>query len=268
MGRSALGWLNLFVPKDGDTRRVGCGIAFGPHERHRLDLYAPLQQSADLPVLFFIYGGGWDSGTRSDYEFAGRAFAAAGFLTAIADYRVVPEVHYPGFLEDNALALDWLIRAVPSYGGNASRVFYMGHSAGAYNAVMLGLEGQRFGAPDMTDRLKGVVGLSGPYDFYPFDVPASIAAFSRAKEPEATQPVNLVSADAPPMFLGHGTRDRICGLYNTKNLAETLRTAGRPVIERHYRGLKHAAPLLSLMPIFRWRAPVYRETVDFMRGLL
>src|SRR5690606_3152567 len=156
------------------------------------------------------------SGTRADYAFAGRAFAATGFVTVIADYRVVPEVHYPSFLEDGARALNWVRAEAGVFGGDPDRQFLMGHSAGAYNAMMLALAPEDFGTSWADGALKGVVGLSGPYDFYPFDVDASIAAFSRAPEPERTQPVNRVRPDAPPVFLGHGTKDTTCGLYNTE----------------------------------------------------
>jgi len=265
MSRSALGWLNLVAPKDRGTRRVAADMAFGPHRRHRLDVYAPRDFEDSLPVVLFIYGGGWDSGDRADYEFAGRAYAAAGFMTVIADYRVVPDAHFPDFLNDGARALNWITANAAALGGDPSRLFLIGHSAGAYNAVMLGLDPERFGARDIAGRVRGVVGASGPYDFHPFAVPAAIAAFGRAEEPERTQPVNLVTGSAPPFFLGHGSRDTVCGPYNTANLAARLRQENVPVVERHYPGLAHPEPLLALMPILRWRAPVYRETVMFLR---
>jgi acetyl esterase/lipase len=265
---SPLGRLNRFMPKDKGSRRVAEGVPFGPHPRHRLDVYAPVSFDEALPVLNFVYGGGWNSGSRSDYEFAGRAFAAAGFVTVIADYRVVPEVHFPGFLEDGARALNWVRAEVGVFGGDASRQFLMGHSAGAYNAMMLGLAPEEFGSNWEDGALKGIVGLSGPYDFYPFDVAESIAAFSNAPKPEATQPVNRVYSEAPPVFLGHGTSDTICGLYNTQNLADRLRAVGAEVDEQHYEGVKHALPLLALMRFLRWRLPVYKETVRFMKAQL
>lgn len=263
---SSLAWFNRLSPKEFRTARVLEGQSFGEHHRQKLDVYAPKNIEQKLPVLLFIYGGGWDSGLRAEYAFVGRAFAAAGFVVVIADYRVVPEAHFPDFLEDGAAALNWIDREILTHGGNPERLFLMGHSAGAYNAVMLGLNAPRFGGPNLGGRIKGVVGLSGPYDFYPFDVPASIAAFSQAPEPEMTQPVNLVHAEAPPMFLGHGTKDEICMPRNTMALAKRLREDNVPVVERHYTGLAHPGPLLTLSRLLRWRAPIYREVVAFMRA--
>ena len=264
-GRTILGPINRFSPKDRGTRRVISAHAYGKHRRHVFDAYAPVSFTEPLPILFFIYGGGWNSGNREEYSFVGRAFAKAGFITVIADYRLVPEIRYPAFLEDCGAALTEALAVLPVFGGDAGRVFLMGHSAGAYNAVMLGLDGPRFGAPELGAQLRGVVGLSGPYDFYPFDVKEAIEAFGRAKNPQTSQPVNIVRPGAPPFYLGHGSRDRVCGPYNTGNLAAKLRAAKVPVVERYYRGLVHPTPLLALFPWLRWRAPVYRETVAFMR---
>ncbi len=264
--RSALNWLELLTPRLKGAARVVRDVAYGEHARHRLDIYEPGGRAQRAPVLLFIHGGGWDSGTKADYGFAGHAYAGAGFVTVIADYRLVPEVHYPDFLVDGGLALDWIDDHIGRHGGDRQRIFLMGHSAGAYNAVMLGLAGPDYGAPDFGPRLRGVVGVSGPYDFYPFDVPASIAAFGQAPDPRSTQPVNRILPPVPPIYLGHGTRDTTCGLYNTQNLAARLRAAGQPVVERHYRWRGHVTPLLSLFPVLRFLAPVYRETVAFMRN--
>lgn len=267
MQRSPLGWLDLILPKDGDSKQIAKDIAYGPDPRHRLDLYEPRKVNRDLPVLLFIYGGGWDSGDKSDYRFAGRAFASMGFLTAIADYRLVPEAHYPDFLDDCAAAAQWLIGHAGQFSGDARNLFLAGHSAGAYNAVMLALTADRLGAPDLSERIKGVVGISGPYDFYPFDVPASIAAFSRAEKPELTQPVNVVRPDAPPMFLGHGTSDKLVYPRNTVALARALRGAGVPVTEKYYAGLGHAATLLVQTRPLRWRSSLFGDVAEFLAAL-
>lgn len=252
------------MPKDRGSRCVGRDVPFGPHVRHRLDVYAPKSFDTPLPVVSFIHGGGWNSGDKADYEFAGRAFAAAGFVTILANYRMVPDVHYPVFVEDGALALNWVMAEAAVFGGDPTRQFLAGHSAGAYNAMMLGLAAERFGGTLPEGTIKGVVGLSGPYDFYPFDVAESIAAFSNAAEPEKTQPINHVHPNAPPVYLGHGTADITCGLYNTQNLADRLRAAGVAVTERHFEGGNHGLTLLSLMTLLRWRSPALKQAIAFM----
>ena len=264
MPHSPLGWLDFLVPKDRSSRRIASNIAFGPNPRHRLDLYGPKRQSGPVPLLLFVYGGGWDSGDRTEYSFAGRALAALGFLVAIADYRVFPEVIFPSFIEDLAGAANWLLANGAEHGGDPGRVFLAGHSAGAYNAVMLALQPARFGAPGLAGKIEAVVGLSGPYDFYPYDVKQSIDAFGPYEDPLSTQPVNLVTPDAPPMLLAQGERDTTVGDYHTVRLAGILRGAGVAVVERHYPTLGHPQTVLGLMRPFRRLLPVWADVEAFL----
>lgn len=116
-------------------------------------------------MVLFFYGGSWSRGDRRDYAFAGRALAARGYTVVLPDYRVLPEVEYPVFLQDCAAALRWTRENIAAYGGDPAAAALMGHSsAGAYNAVMLALD-RGLGVSDIPDV---VVGLSGPYDFFPF----------------------------------------------------------------------------------------------------
>ena len=70
----------------------------------------------------FFYGGGWTSGERGDYGFVGRAFAARGFVTVIPDYRLVPEVRFPAFIEDGAQAVKWVRDHIAEFGGDPRRI--------------------------------------------------------------------------------------------------------------------------------------------------
>src|SRR5690349_88633 len=108
---------NVPAAMDGGTAKVGDGIAYADGPRHKLDIYAPETRGALAPVVFFIYGGGWNHGDRADYQFVGRAFAARGFVTVIADYRLVPDVRFPAFLQDSAAALKWVEDNIVNYGG-------------------------------------------------------------------------------------------------------------------------------------------------------
>jgi acetyl esterase/lipase len=264
---SPLAYLNAIIPKDFGTARVAAGLSFGPHERHRLDLYAPTARSGPLPVLFFIYGGGWYLGRRQEYAAVGRAFAKLGFLVAIADYRLFPEVRFPAFVEDSGLALNFVIANAGAYGGDAGRIVLAGQSSGAYNAMMLALQPERFGVSGLGPRLRGLVGLAGPYDFYPFDVKVSIDAFGGVREPEQTQPINLDVSHAPPMFLAHGDKDVSVGPYHTVRMSKKLREAGRQVVERHYPGRRHESMILDLLLPLRWASPLYRDVAAFLASV-
>ncbi|MGV3492016.1 MAG: alpha/beta hydrolase [Devosia sp.] len=242
MSFSPVGLLNFITPKSRQSRRLAAGLGYGAAERQKLDLYAPRTGSGPWPVVVFFYGGAWSEGDRRDYAFAGRWLAAQGYLVAVPDYRVLPEVEYPTFLDDCAAAVHWVLANAAAHGGDPDRVAIFGHSAGAYNAVMIALDARY----RLRHRLAAVVGLSGPYDFYPFNEPIGIRTFASVPEPLGTQPVNLVTADAPPMLLASGDADTLVGPANTRALSQKLRDVGVEVVERHYPRFQHPGTLLEL----------------------
>lgn len=246
------------VPKDGGVSIVA-DVAYGDDPRQTLDIYRPEGDASDLPVIYFGYGGGWESGDKSDYGFVGRAFAARGYVTVIADYRLVPNVVYPAFVQDNADAIKWVQDAIGPYGGDASRLFLMGHSAGAYNVMMAALD-PSYGVEDIS----AIVGISGPYDFYPFDVSQSRNAFGSYASPEATQPINLDLGGAPPVLLMHGEKDATVYLRNATALSQSLTEAGASVALKIYPRANHADTLTSLSMPLRWRFPVLDDALAFL----
>jgi acetyl esterase/lipase len=260
--------LSLFAtlsPKD-PAAQVARGEAYGTGPRQRLDVYAPRGAKGDAPVAVFFYGGSWDSGRRQDYNWVGRALASRGFVTVVADYRLYPEVRYPGFLDDGAQAVKWASDHARQYGGDPDRIVLAGHSAGAYNAVMLGLDGRYLKAAGVDPRaVKAVAGLAGPYDFVPFDDPIAKRIFGQFADPPATQPLAYVRKDAPAAFLATGDADTMVYPRNTTALARKLREAGAVVEERHYSGVDHIRILLALSRPLRRGVPVLDEMTGFLR---
>jgi acetyl esterase/lipase len=261
---SALALFNALIPKDRRSRLVAGGLAYGPGARHRLDIYGPVRSRQSLPVIQFIYGGSWDSGKREHYAFAGRALAALGYVVVIADYRVRPEAEYPAFLEDGAAAFGWISEHIAGFGGDPRRMGLVGHSAGAYNAAMLALAPHYLKALGLSQQVRAVAGIAGPYDFYPFDAPISLRTFGAVRGGAATQPIRYVSAHAPPMLLLTGDRDCLVHPRNTSHMAAALAAAGVPVVERHYPTLGHAVTVLALARILRGVAPILADLKGFL----
>lgn len=265
---SPLAMFNTVIPKDATAGRVQTGIAYGEGERQKLDVYPGAGSAAAKPVIVFIYGGGWDSGRRQDYAWVGRALAAQGFLTVVTDYRLVPGNLYPDFLEDCAAAVRWTRDNAARLGGDPERIVLMGHSAGAYNAAMLALD-QRLlaqaGVPQAA--IRGVVGLAGPYDFYPWDAEASRNAFGQWPQPLETQPVTYARADSPPLLLLHGATDTTVRRRNSERLAARVREAGGRADAKIYPDMDHRGIVLALARPFRGRAPVLEDATAFARSV-
>ncbi len=267
---SVLTIFNTLVPKDGAGVRVAGAIPYGEGPRRRLDVYAPripagAPPRANLPVVVFFYGGSWASGNRQGYGFAGRALAAQGFVTIIPDYRLVPHVAYPAFVEDGAAAVLWAAAHAADYGGDPSRIVLVGHSAGAYIAAMLALDGQWLGAARR--HIRGFVGLAGPYDFAPFDIPVTKATFGAWPRPAETQPVNLVTPQSPPALLAYGDADSVVLPRNSLALAAKLRAAGVPADLKAYPRIGHIAIAKAIAKPFRGEAPTLADIAAFVRSV-
>jgi acetyl esterase/lipase len=242
------------------ARCVARDLAYGAAPRQKLDIYAPRGGSADRPVLVFFYGGNWDSGDKQDYAFAGRAFAELGYVTVLPDYTHSRERPYPAFMEDAGAALGWVAAHIAEYGGDPARIAVAGHSAGAYIAATLALD-PRWGA---TGLVLAAIGLAGPYDFLPFDSPVTERTFGNAEDLPGTQPVNHVSANAPPLLLITGDADTTVRPRHSEALAARLRAAGGEAELILYPGITHTGPLKALARPFRRHAPVLRDIAGFL----
>lgn len=265
---SPLGLLNTLGPRDRDARRIARGLTYGDHPRQAFDLYAPTGAEGTLPVVVFFYGGGWDSGSRDLYGWAAQALASRGFLVALPDYRLVPEVRFPAFIEDAAAATARVAAVARDHGGDPSRLAVAGHSAGAHLAMMIALDRRYMAAAGDAGRIRAAAGLAGPYEFLPFNVPASINAFGAAPDPLQTQPVTFVRRDAPPLWVGHGTADTIVHAEDSQILHDRMVAVGGACELRLYPGLNHADLIAPFSPMFRNKAPVLADLTDFLHRRL
>ncbi|MBH5322020.1 alpha/beta hydrolase [Aurantiacibacter sediminis] len=255
---------NALVPKDANSAQVAGDIAYGAHERQKLDVYAPVEATDDVkPVIVWFYGGSWNSGTRKGYDFVGRALAAEGFITVVPDYRLVPEVRFPAFVEDGAQAVRWVRENAAGYGGDPDNIVVMGHSAGAHIAAMLANDPQWLGEDRAA--IAGLVGLAGPYDFLPLDTDSTIAAFSQWPDLAETQPVTFADADSPPALLLTGADDTTVRPRNSISLTAALTAAGVEAEMVQYEGEDHIDILIALGRPFRGRAPVLEDAAQFAR---
>ncbi len=258
--------VNALVSRDGYD--VLENRAYGPLPRQRLDIYRP-HGEGPWPVIVFFYGGGWDEGEKDDYLFVGQRLAAAGYMVAIPDYRLYPEVAFPGFLGDSALAVAWTGRNIAGHGGRPGRLGLAGHSAGAYNAMMLALDRRYLddaGWP--VERIGAVAGLAGPYDFRPFDTSRLRNVFGGYPDADATQPITFARGDAPPILLATGLDDTTVLPDNSRRLAADIEKAGGEVTLITYEGVGHIGIIASLAGSLPEMAPVAEDVTAFFARTL
>ncbi len=264
-GCTGLDVVNAVTPKGGVTRIDG--LAYGSHPRQKLDLYKPNNVSGPLPSILFLYGGSWKGGHREDYAFAGRALARAGFLVAVADYRVYPEVAFPAFVDDAAMAVAWLSRNADAYDGITRDIHMIGHSAGAHIVAMVALDKAFLNAEGLTQDILGRwVGLAGPYAFHPSEIDYVSAVFAHLDDEDKARPITFVDAASPSALLLHGEADDTVIPKHSEVLAKAMNDAGVPAEARFYNGIGHAKLVLSLSRPFTGFAPSLEDTARFLKS--
>ena len=142
------------------------------HKRHVLDIYTPENSTKkNLPVVFWIHGGGWQVGDKTDVALKPKVLTDRGFVFVSTNYRLLPEVKMEELISDVAKSLAWVHKNIAKYGGDPNRIFVGGHSAGAQLAALICIDDRylkKEGVP--FDVLKGCI----PVDGDTYDIPKII----------------------------------------------------------------------------------------------
>ncbi len=139
-------------------------------ERQVLDVYSPVN-AKDLPVVFWIHGGGWQTGDKSAVQIKPQAFVDQGFVFVATNYRLLPNVEMGVINRDIAKSIRWVHDHIAQYGGDPKRILVMGHSAGAQLAALICTDDRYLKAEGLNlSIIKGCV----PVDGDTYDVPAII----------------------------------------------------------------------------------------------
>jgi arylformamidase len=173
----ALGWVAAVCglaaaqsPAPAPEVRRDVPYATPPLDRQMLDIHAP-PAAKDLPVIFYIHGGGWQHGDKSEVAEKPKAFTDRGFLFVSTNYRLLPTVDMETIFRDVATSLGWVHRHIGEHGGDPGRIFVMGHSAGAQIAALLCIDDRYLAAEGVPlTAIQGCV----PIDGDTYDLPAII----------------------------------------------------------------------------------------------
>lgn len=241
-------------------------IAYGTEPWQKLDVYVPPHSSGQsLPVVVFFYGGSWKDGSKDMYPFVGEAFAKQGYITVIADYSKYPQVKFPTFVEDGAKAVAWTYRHIAEYQGDPKRLFIAGHSAGAHIGAMVVADKQYLQAEGLTPSIiNAFAGLSGPYDFVPYEDDYKDMFGPPANYPNM-QVTTFIDGKEPPMLLLWGADDTIVGKSNMDKLIAKIHAEQGSVESKIYQGVDHVAMVSSLVWFLKSKAPILDDVDDFFQ---
>ena len=207
-----------------------------PDGKDRLDLYIP-KDARNAPVIFSIHGGALEIGDRREETFVGQRFAAAGYLTVVTSYRLSPQVSHPAHIQDVAAAFAWVKRNIRARDGDPDRIIVIGHSAGAYLAMLLAADSRYLAAHKLSPGdIKGLVPVSG---FFWVDKPG--VAPDRPQYVWGTNrqvwiessPSRYLRADLPPVLLIDTDGDEAWRQRQNADMAAALRAAGHKDVTVH-----------------------------------
>lgn len=238
-------------------------VSFGDLDRQKMDIYNAETPRSDAPVIVFVHGGSWDSGSKGIYKFLAEGFTREGFDVVVPNYRLYPQVRYPEFIRDNAMAVAETTKRFPG-----RSIALMGHSAGGYNVLMLGLVPEYLEEVgiDRCSQIAGIAALSAPVGIVPLKEEPLITIFpDRFTKSDA--PLNRVDGPAPKIFLANGADDKTVYPDNSTALAGKINKRGGDAEVKIYPDMNHTDAVKVLSRHFEGGSELKADLIAFFENL-
>jgi len=240
-------------------------IAWGEEPWQRFDVFAPEQSKGPLPVLVFMHGGGWMSGYKEWTGLMAPGVIASGAILVATTYRLAPEHRLPVIIDDCIEAVAAVRERIAEFGGDASRFYTSGHSAGGHLAMMVALRDDlwkgRLGA-----ELRGSLPISGILDLHhanpqpgSLEELAYLKVLQRPQNDVSSSPVSFAAQSEMPIVLAWGSADTDRVVRSNELMASLLDKAGAPFEVLRFEGADHFQTHLVLAdPDHSWYAALKR----------
>lgn len=228
-----------------------------------LDIYRPAKQTGLLPVVIWIHGGAFRTGSKEQASSV-TWLTAHGYAVVSINYRLSQDALFPAQIQDCQAAVQWVRAHAAEYGFHPDRIGAWGPSAGGHLATLLGVTT----SPNEASRVHAVADFFGPTDFLQMDAhaPPEGMRHNPADSPESqlvggaiqdnsekvarANPITYVTAQAPPFLILHGDRDPLVPVHQSELLHTALIQAGVPVTFHKLAGAGHGGPQFET-PIVR-----------------
>lgn len=226
---------------------VRADIAYGARPRETLDLILPDNPAADAPLHIFIHGGYWRSGEKENYRLIAQPVLAAGGVTALVEYDLMPGQRLSFLIDQVRRAVGWLQDNAPSFGADPARLTVSGHSAGAHLASYLAATGTEETTQPSLPAVNGLLLVSGIYDLS--EIPDSFLqdeAKMTRREAAAWSPLMSNQLPGPRRIIAYGTQETAPFHHQAQQLEAKLRSGDNAVELLQGPGLNHMSVVLDM----------------------
>lgn len=241
-------------------------------EAYTLNIYHQKNNVEKKDVIVFIHGGSWSSGKKETYWWLGRNLAKNNIVTAIINYPLAPNATYKEMAQASAQALKWVKDSIDQYGGNAERIFLMGHSAGGHLAELINADAQYFKNLQIANPIKGVI-LNDPFgldmeeylskaekDSYYDDFTRTFSVDKKTWQ--IGSPLFYVKEIANPHLIFYGSKTYPAIQIQSERIYQILKEKKVPVTLNVIEGKKHV-PMIAQMI---WgKNKLYQSIINFMQ---
>jgi acetyl esterase/lipase len=238
----------------------------------KLNVFAPHKKDTLKNVLVFVYGGSWNSGKRSLYNFFGSRWARKNVVTVILDYPKSPGADYDEMAADVAKGIKWVKENIERYGGNPDKIFIAGHSAGGHLATLITVRNDYFDKLGIANPIKGNILIDAAgLDMYSYlkqeNFPADntyIRTFTNEQANwKAASPIYHLHKKMPPMLIYTGAKTYPSIKAGNESFVTALNRNGCDIPLHILKGKKHVAMITQFFYTGNHR---YKEIIAFMRN--
>ena len=252
--------INMLVPSDGYIKQQ---FSYGSDSQQSFDLYLPKTSTSKIPVVY-IYGSAWRKKfNKADFIFVAQALTSLGHPVIVPEHRRYPEIKFPVFITDIADAISYAERQDLGLPKPFTEYILMGHSSGAHTAALLATDSRYLKERKIKAKLKGLIGMSGPYDL-PLDDPEVLPIFSTTTA-QGAKPLLNVQPGMPPTLLLHGLADTRVPSYHATRFRDALLNKGNTVTTRLYPGVDHEKLLGGIAAPLRFMSNSFVDVRDFLK---
>jgi len=238
-----------------------------------LNVFAPRKYAAPKDVFVFIYGGTWNSGKKSLYNFLGNRMARKDVVTVVIDYPKSPQSNYDEMATDAAKAVKWVKENIAQYGGNPDKIFVSGHSAGGHLAALISVRDDYFDKLGIANPIKGTILIDAAgLDMYSFlkqenypDDNTYIQTFTNNPDNwKAGSPLYHLHKGMPPMLIYVGGKTYPSIKLGNDLLVADLKRLGFDPPYYTLKRKKHKPMITQFLNSGNRR---YKEITSFMRNI-